>query len=93
MAIYSVDVKAFLRCNVEAPSAAAAEAEAKAFVEGLDPSAAYVAGWSETRASEGTARGRLIETGSIDCEDPAYIEGEDGNEIDPDEETATPTAA
>jgi len=78
---YSVDVRAFLRVEVDAESPEAAEREAKALVEGLQPCESYVTGWADTRAAEGTAKGRVIETGSIDTEDPAYIEDEDGNEI------------
>jgi hypothetical protein len=78
---YSVDVKAFLRVVVEADSPEAAEQEAKAFVELLQPDANYVRGWAETRAEIGTGKGVVVEVGSIDTEDPAYIEDVDGNEI------------
>jgi len=78
---YSVDVKAFLRVVVEADSPEAAEQEAKAFVELLQPDQNYVRGWAQARAEIGTGKGVVVEIGSIDTEDPAYIEDEDGNEI------------
>lgn len=77
---YSVDVKAFLRVDVEADSPTAAEAEAKAFVEGLGPQLGYLDGWQSERKSDARVTGH----GSLDCEDPAHIEDEDGNEVEPD---------
>jgi hypothetical protein len=82
MARFSVDVKAFLRCDIEAETVEDAIAEAMAFVEAMSPDEHYLRGWRETRAADGTASGTLIETGSFDCEDTEYVEDEDGNELE-----------
>lgn len=67
---FDVDIKAFLSVHVEADTQEAAEAEAKAFVEGLSPSEFYVQGWNVERCG-----GPQIScTGLFDCEDAPYTE-------------------
>lgn len=81
MKTFDVDVKAFLRVQVQAETMEAAIDEARAFVECLDPEQPYVDGWNATRAKEGTRSGLIIETGSMDCEDEPYVEDADTGDV------------
>ncbi len=77
---FDVDVKAFLKLYIEAETVEAAAEEAKAFVEGLAPEAAYLAGWNSTGEHGAT----IVELGGgFDCDDTPYIEDENGDEVDP----------
>jgi hypothetical protein len=65
---YYVDVKAFMKVVVEADTPAEAERVAKDFFERM---------WS----SEMEPTPGVIDYGVLDTEDPAYIEDENGDEV------------
>lgn len=74
---YSVDVKCFLKVEVDAPNPEAAVEAAKGLVEASAPTAWFITGYNN-------ANDTLIvaEDLAFDTEDPAVVEDEDGEEVE-----------
>lgn len=79
--LWSVDVKAFCKVEVRADTAEQAEAEAKRIVEHCAPLPDFADGWNGTRQSEEAGAPFVVSVSGFDCEDAAYIEDEEGDEV------------
>ena len=78
---FSVDVKAFISVQVEAPDRAAARAAADLFVENLSPTTHYIQGYSGQLKEFGELALILEETGSFDVDGESVVDGETDDEV------------
>lgn len=87
---FSVDVKAFIKVDVEAADAAAARTVAENFVEHLSPEAGYIGGYNEG-LSVASETAKIADAGSFDIDGTSEVEricGECGEPIDRDDRSS-----